>query len=112
MNDGIGTITPPEALESFGPVQSGGLGNLLNLILNVLIIAGGIYALFNFILAGYMFLSAGGDSKKVEQAWAKIYQSVIGLLFMVGSFALAAIFGLLIFGDPEAILNPTIPALP
>lgn len=111
MNDGIGTITPPEALDNFGPVQSGGLGNLLNLFLNILIVGGGIYALFNFILAGYTFLSAGGDAKKVEQAWAKIYQSVIGLLFMAGAFALAAIFGLLIFGDPSAILNPTLPTI-
>ena len=108
---GIGTIEPPEPLQRFGDVQSGGLGNLLNLFLNILIVGGGIYALFNFILAGYIFLSAGGDSKKIEQAWAKIYQSVIGLVFMAGAFALAAIFGLLIFGDPEAILNPTIPAV-
>ena len=105
----FGEIKAPKALERFGDVSSGGLGKFLNLILNTLVVVGGIFALFNFILAGYAFLSAGGDPKKIEGAWAKIWQTVIGLLFVAGSFVLAAIFGWLIFGDPDAILNPKIP---
>lgn len=106
----IGTIQRPDALNSLGDV-GGGLGNLLNIILNILIVAGGIYSLFNFVFAGYQFLSANGDAQKVQQAWAKIYNTLIGLLFIAGSLVIAAIAGQLIFGDAAAILNPTLPTV-
>ncbi len=82
--------------------------NLLNIILKILVTAGGIYALINIIIAGYGFISAGGDPKAITNAWAKIWQSLLGLLLIAGSFLLAAIFGQLIFGKAEAILNPQI----
>lgn len=109
--DIIGNINQPTVLNNFGSVQEGGFGNLLQVIINLLIIVAGIYALFNFILAGYAFMSAGDDSKKMEGAWAKIWQSVMGLVFVAGAFVLAAIFGWIIFGDPNAILSPQLPTL-
>ena len=107
----FGTIKAPEALTKFGDVESGGIGNFLNLILRVMVIGAGVYALFNFVLAGYSFLSAGDDPKKVEAAWAKIWQTALGLAVAAGSFVLAALFGWLIFGKPDAILNPEIPSV-
>lgn len=107
----VGPITQPAALNRFGPDVGSGVGNLIQLIFNLMVIGGGIYALFNLILAGYAFMSAGEDSKKIEAAWAKIWQSVIGLVFIAGSFLLAAIFGQLIFGNPTAILSPVLPTL-
>lgn len=101
----LGTVTAPEPVSNFGEV-TGGPGKFLNVILNLMIVGGGIYALLNFVLAGYAFLSAGDDQKKIQGAWAKIWQSVIGLVFIAGSFVLAGIFGKLIFNDFTAILNP------
>ena len=108
-NINIGQIQQPTALGRFGTVEGGALGVLLNLVFNLLIVIAGIYALFNFILAGYGFLSAGDDPKKIEGAWAKIYQSVIGLLVAGGSLVLAAIFGQIIFGDANFLISPVIP---
>ncbi len=105
----IGEINPPAHIVGFGTVEGGALGELLQLIFSILIIAGGIYALFNFIIAGYAFLSAGDDPQKASNAWKKIYQTIIGLVFLVGSFLLAAIVGLLLFNDAKALLTPTIP---
>lgn len=105
----FGKIEAPEALKKFGTVESGGIGNFLNLILRLMVIGAGIYALFNFVLAGYSFLSAGDDPKKIESAWAMIWQTALGLTVAAGAFVLAALFGWLIFGRPDAILNPTIP---
>jgi hypothetical protein len=103
----FGNISAPQGVDQYGSEVEGLMG-FANNILKLLILGGGIFAFVNVILAGYGFLGAGGDPKKVEQAWAKIWQSLIGLLFVGGSLVLAAIFGYLIFKDPTAILNPKI----
>lgn len=104
----FGTIETPPGIEQYGGVTGGGLVRFINNILLLLITVAGLYALINFILAGYSFLSAGGDAKQVEASWAKIWQSILGLVVVAASFALAAIFGQIIFGDWGAILNPQI----
>lgn len=81
---------------------------ILNNLLKFIIVVAGLYTFWNLILAGFMFMSAGGESKAVEKAWAKIWQSVIGLLIVAGSFILAGIFGYLIFGDATALITPRI----
>ena len=107
---GIGTVNQPAILGGL-TLEGGGIGILINILLNVMVVGAGVYALFNFVLAGYAFLSAGDDPKKVQGAWAKIYQSVTGLLFAAGALVLAAIFGLLIFGDATFLLQPTLPSI-
>lgn len=113
-DDIIGKVTPPPGvskwIEKF-PAPGGkvaGLVPFLNAIIKLLIVLAGLYAFLNLIIAGYGFMSAGGDPKAVEKAWAKIWQSLVGLLIIAGSFLLAAIFGWLLFKDPSAILIPRI----
>jgi hypothetical protein len=105
----FGTITLPKTFK-YGVLtrEGGGLIGFLNNIIRLLIVVGGLWAFLNLILAGYGFLSAGDDPKKMTAAWQKIWQSMMGVLFILGSFVLAAIFGYLLFGDPTAILNPKI----
>ena len=105
----FGQITAPAT--NFNSDPGLAIGELIQLVLRLLIIGAGIYALFNLVLAGYAFMSAGDDSKKVAGAWAKIWQPLLGLPFAAGAFVLAAIFGQLIFGDPTFILSPKIPEL-
>jgi hypothetical protein len=107
----IGNVPLPKELSGFGDVSGGGIGKFLNLILKLIIVGGGIYALFNLVLAGYAFMGAGEDPKKIEAAWAKIWQTALGLVFMAGAFVLAAIFGKLIFNDWGFILNPQVPTI-
>ena len=68
----------------------------------------GLYTFWNLILAGYGFMSAGGEAKAIEKAWAKIWQSLMGLLVVAGSFVLAMIFGWLIFQDATVLIAPKI----
>lgn len=105
----FGPITPPAPFlpDKYGNFETG-LMKFANNILMLIIAGAGIFAFMNIIIAGYTFLGAGGDAKKVEQAWARIWQSLVGLLFVAGSFVLAAIFGWLLFKDPTAILSPKI----
>ena len=109
VSDIFGNIIPPAPIA--GVSGSEGIGKLLNLVFKSLIVVAGVYALFNLIFAGYAFMSAGDDAKKVAGAWAKIWQSLLGLAVAAGSFVLAAIFGQLIFGQWDFILNPKIPTL-
>lgn len=107
----FGTIGDPFArLNSSLAGSTGGTGliSLSNSLLKLAIVGGGLFAFWNFIAAGYGFMSAGEDSKKITQAFAKFWQSLLGLLFIAGAFVLAVIFGQLIFGNPAAIISPTI----
>lgn len=107
----FGKIELPASVASKYPggVEGGAIGSFLNLIMKGLIGIAGIYALINLILAGYAFMSAGDDPKKIAGAWAKIWQTLLGLAVSAGAFVLAAIFGQLIFGRWDFILNPSIP---
>jgi len=105
----FGTVNlPSEITSKYGGNAAQNIGRLLNTFLQILIVGAGIYALINLVSAGYMFMSAGDDPKKVAGAWARIWQTLLGLAFSAGAFVLAAIFGELIFGDPTFILNPRI----
>lgn len=107
VTDIIGTIQNPQ-LAPYGDLTNGGLVLFVTNLIRLAFVGAGIYALLNFIMAGYGFMSAGGDSKKIGEAWSKIWQTLMGLVFIVGSFALAALFGHLIFGDASFILHPKI----
>ena len=105
----FGAIADPfAALKSplAGSASGSGLIIILNNLIKFIIVVAGLYTFWNIISAGYGFMSAGGEAKAVEKAWAKIWQSLIGLLVVAGSFVLAAIFGWLIFKDPSALLVP------
>lgn len=105
----FGTVTLPTGLDKFGSNPATAFGKLIQFGLRALVIGAGIYALFNLVLAGYSFMSAGDDSKKVAGAWGQISQTLMGLAFSAGAFVLAAIFGQLIFNDPLFLLKPSIP---
>lgn len=106
----FGKITMPPGISAYGGLtgEPGGLVRFLNNLIKLLIVVGGLFALFNIILAGYGYMSAGDDPKKTAAASAKIWQSLIGLLLIAGSFVLAAIFGWILFRDVTAILAPKI----
>lgn len=104
----VGTITRPR---SVAVDVDTGPGLLIQTLFTSLIVFGGIYALLNLIFAGYAFFSAGSDPKKVEAAWGKIWQTILGLVVVAGSFLLGAIIGKLVFGSTTAVLNPSIPTI-
>lgn len=97
MADSIfGTITPPAAIDKI-ETTAGNNGNGIFLIINTALrIAGSIAGLFfvvQIIMAGYQYLSASGDEKKMAQAWATIWQSLIGIIIVASAFVLANVIG-------------------
>lgn len=103
----FGTVTNPLP-KAYQGVQSGGLLLFFTNILRLAFVAAGIFAFINLIIAGYQYMSAGGDAKAIAAAWNRIWQSLFGLVIIVGSFAMAALMGYVLFGDAGFILSPKI----
>ena len=106
----FGQINLGPEFKPYGDLTTSG-GGILALVTNVIrlmFVMGGVWALFNIIIAGYMYMNAGGDTKALNAAWAKIWQSLLGLVLLTSSFAIAGLFGYIIFGDAGFILNPKI----
>lgn len=92
---------------SYGDVGSG-LPEFITNVITVIFAAAGLFAFFNFMIAGFSYITAGGDTKKIESATASINMSLIGLVVMVAAAALTGIVSYLLFGSATAILQPTI----
>jgi hypothetical protein len=71
-------------------------------------VAAGLFMLLNLVVAGFEYISSGGNPESTSNAWRKMYMSLIGMAVIVGAYALAAVAGLLLFGEANAILSPQI----
>jgi len=100
----FGRVNPPPGVATYGMSLVGLRWFISNIIKTAIVIAG-IYAFINLILAGYSFMSAGGNPEKIAASWAKIWQTMLGLFIAAASFVLAGIFGWLIFRDYNALLQ-------
>lgn len=80
------------------------------LIWNAVILIGGLVVLVYFIQAAIEWITAGGDSGKIQKARDRMVQSTIGLFVLVFSFIIINFINDLLFGwSGFDILNPTIP---
>lgn len=109
----FGDITNPFDTLSPGNYTGGEGQDLITLVGNLvrlLIVVAGVYVLFNLIMAGYIYISAGGDPKNITRAWEKIWQSLLGLVIIAASFILAVIIGYVVYGPSNAsiLINPPI----
>ena len=102
----FGKVDVPPGVDRFAGGSEQGIPILVQNLLKLMVLGAGIYALINFILAGYDFLGAGDDPKKVEGARQKITLSIIGLVVASGAFLLAAIVGLILYGEAGGIFTP------
>jgi len=100
----FGAVTAPPGVSYYGP-NADNLSRLVANLLKTAMVIAGLYAVINFFLAGYSFMSAGGDPKKIQDSWAKIYQTIIGLLFTVGAFIITAMVSWILFGDITYLLQ-------
>ncbi|MBI5369876.1 hypothetical protein HZA85_01645 [Candidatus Uhrbacteria bacterium] len=62
------------------------IGGLINVVLSVL----GLVFLVLIVYAGYMWMTASGDSTKVDKAKKLIGQALIGMIIVIASYAISA----------------------
>lgn len=75
----------------------------ISFVITLMTVLGGLFFLYQCLMGGFSWLNAAGDQKKVQEARDRITQGVIGLLLIVGSYAIVGLIGT-IFGLD--ILNP------
>ncbi|OGG03900.1 hypothetical protein A2W14_05515 [Candidatus Gottesmanbacteria bacterium RBG_16_37_8] len=87
-----------------GKVKVGNsLNRLVSGIIGFLTMIAALWFLFQFIIAGFNWINAGGDKGAAQAAREKITNAVVGLLVVVSAWVLVALLGSLIGLD---ILNP------
>ncbi|KKR49702.1 MAG: hypothetical protein UT84_C0021G0008 [Candidatus Curtissbacteria bacterium GW2011_GWA1_40_16] len=90
----VGTITPPKDAAGNPIIPDPGVdptsfvAGLIRGGIQFLLITAFIVALIWTIFAGYRFVFSGGDEKSVSGAWSQIYWGLIGLVVVVGAFAI------------------------
>lgn len=106
----FGNIEAPAGVRKYD-AAAGGIGLLLfvsNLIQIATVVAG-LWVMFNFITAGFTYVTSNGDSAAHGKIASKLTQSIIGLVIIVAAYGVTALAGLLFFGDAMYFLNPQIP---
>jgi len=90
--EGIGGIAQPSA----NPI--GALENVISKVIGFLSVVGVVYFTIQIVLAGYSWISAGGETQKVKQAQDKLWQSFLGLAIMFLATVLVSLMGYLLGG--------------
>ena len=84
----IGTISPPPGTPVTGDDPTGFVAGLVRGSIQLLLIVAFVVALIWTIFAGFRFITSGGDPKSTGAAWTQIYMGLIGMLIILGSFAI------------------------
>jgi|SRR5579859_6735659 len=112
----FGTVSPPPGVADFNAqapkLANGeqGIGLLIffSNIIKLATIVAGLWVLVNFITAGYIFITASGDSASANKVKDQLTYSVMGLVVIVLAYTLIALISYFLFGKADYILNPVI----
>ena len=107
----FGQIEAPQGVAQLNDQDESGMGLILFIsnIIKIATIVAGVWTMFNFIIAGFTYITSANDSGKIAKIGESLTNSVVGLVIIVASYTIAAIIGLLIFGDATYIISPQIP---
>lgn len=105
----IGRIAPPPGTVPVTNDPTKFVADLIRDGIEILLIVAFILAFVWTIFAGFSFIFSGDDPKAVSSAWSRIYWGLLGLVIVVGSFAIIKlvedVFGIKIIS--EGIRLPT-----
>lgn len=78
-----------QAGAGLGSGQTAELPTIIGRIINVILGFLGIILLFYILLAGFKWMTAGGNDKQTAEAKAMIQNAVIGMVIIVAGFAIS-----------------------
>lgn len=108
----VGDIKIPKGVDLINQDSGADIGIILFIsnVIRIFTIIGGIWIVINLILAAYLYLTS--DSADVTtKVRDKVTMSVLGFVLMIAAYSVAAIIGLLLYGEPGYILSPSITQL-
>lgn len=100
----IGGTLNPNSFKYDHSNPSVGLSDILSNLLAMLTLVAGIAFLIYFVIGAFNWITAGGDTQKVEKAGKQITNALTGLIIVVAAYSVTAIVGTVLGID---ILNPT-----
>lgn len=103
---GFGTINPGYLTGSYDPSVSTGTGLAIFIknLLNTTYVVAGLATFIYLAIAGFKYITAGGDVKAMQEASKQITGAIVGLAIVVVSYVFVLILGV-VLGVP--IFNPT-----
>lgn len=108
----IGGITAPQGVGSYncstGLCTNIGIFSFISVALRLFTVICGLFMFFNFLWAGYALITKAGDTKAFTDVRERLQYAMIGLVIIVSAYMLAAIIGLVFFGNAGFILKPDI----
>ncbi len=106
----FGNVTPPQGVQAYDAAAGGNIGLLLFLsnMIKLVTVGAGLFVVFNVVYAGIMYVSSMGDSSVHAKVRDQLTYSVIGLVLIAASYAIAILVGFIFFGDPGFIINPKV----
>jgi len=109
----IGPIRPPKGVGMYNTLTQSGAGEqkigILLFISNALkffAVICGLLVFFNILYAGYGYIVGAGKTDVHAKVRERLTWSLLGLILLITAYLIAAVIGLLIFGDPTFLLNP------
>ncbi len=85
---GLDSINRTQAAAGLGSGQAE-LPTIIGRVINVILGFLGIILLFYVLLAGFKWMTAGGNSKQTDEARDMIKNAVIGMVIIVAGFAIS-----------------------
>ncbi len=88
-----GTTSNPTGIKIVNPLVGGDMtiDEIVEKIINFLLLIGGPIAALMYVYAGFQFLSAAGDAKKINAAKQTIIWTSIGVAVLILSFGIVQI---------------------
>lgn len=105
----IGGVTAPGAISEINIASGGEIGliSFISRAINFANIVAGILVMLNFVYVGFLYITGAGNSSNMTKMNERLTWSFVGIIMIVGSYTLAAIFGLIFYSDPTFIISPT-----
>lgn len=92
-------------------VSGSSFGDYFVNLWSAMLAVGALAVLILFVWGALEWILSGGDKGKIENARNRITNALIGLIILVGSYAILGFVGQLFFGEGFEILNVTVPNL-
>lgn len=109
-NNILGPVDPPEVISKINTSSGGEIGALFlfSRIVRIASIIAGIYVIWNFVSAGFTYISSAGNTNAHATVRDKLTWSIVGIIVIVSAYTIIGLLSLFFYGDATVMLNPTL----